>query len=172
MTAGTHLALPIIVAGALNLRRVIETDEPLFSRWHVLLIGIGGLLPDLITPHISLHARYTSWSHTAWFFLCFLVLCLMVAKCLPSRHQAATHFCWAAVLLHILCDMISGGVNLIPPFGHPVGDYYFPVRYWLHLDVVTIIAAYLVCWYRRHRVKKLELIKRKHANNQMQDICA
>jgi len=54
--------------------------------------------------------------------------------------------------------MVSGGVNLMPPFGTPIGDYYFPVRYWLQLDLVTIIAAYLVCWYTRHHQRRLELM--------------
>lgn len=167
MTAGTHFALPIVVAGSLSLRRAIRTGEPLLSRWHILLVGISGLLPDIMTPHISLQSRYTSWSHTLWFFLGFLVLCLAVAKWLPSDHRAAAHCCWFAVLLHLLCDMISGGIDLVQPFGSPVGDYYFPVRYWLHLDLATVLGAYLICWYTRHHLKRQNWMRRRHANQQV-----
>ena len=159
MTAGTHFAIPIVVAGSFNLFSISKTHQALLSRWHILLIGISGLLPDILTPHIRLQARYDSWSHTAWFLFSFFLLCIILAMCLPARHKAAAHFCWLAALLHILSDMVSGGINFIPPFGRPIGDYYLPFPYWLHLDGITILAAYIMCWYARHRLRQSKSIE-------------
>lgn len=154
MTIISHISLPILIAGALNLRAVKRSESLPFSRRGMFLIGFCGMLPDLLTPHLSLHARYVSWSHSLWFLAPFLLLCLILAARLAPRHRPVLHFCWIAVLLHLLCDMLSGGLNPLAPFGHPFGDYYLPPLYWLHLDLFLLLAAYGVCWYARYTLKR------------------
>ena len=145
----SHAALPLIAAGLYNIRSVKRNAVPAFHRREIALIGCFGALPDILTPHISLADRYASWSHTAWFFAAILAACLLLARRYRDYRTMLT-FCWGAVLLHLLCDTITGGVNFLPPFGRPIGDYYIPVKYWLQLDLVTMIGAYFFCWRARH----------------------
>jgi membrane-bound metal-dependent hydrolase YbcI (DUF457 family) len=145
MTVVSHFALPVIVAGFINLRAVRRSGQPVFGRLDMALIGLCGILPDLLTPHLSLMARYSSWSHTLWFFAAFLSLALALARLLAPRRRMVLRMCVGAVFLHILCDTVSGGVNLVPGLGRPLGDYYVSPRYWLWLDLVALVAAYLVC---------------------------
>lgn len=117
----------------------------MFGRWDMALVGFCGTLPDLLTPHLGLQARYASWSHTLWFLVATLALGLALDRLLSPRRRAVTMMCVFAVFLHLLCDTVSGGANLIPGLFRPLGGYYFPARYWLWLDLVSLIAAYLVC---------------------------
>ena len=63
--------------------------------------------------------------------------------------------CVFAVILHLLCDMVSGGVNLLPGRCRPLGGYYFPARYWLWLDLASLVAAYLVCLRTRRALARM-----------------
>ncbi|MEI7901755.1 MAG: metal-dependent hydrolase [bacterium] len=158
MTVVSHFALPVIVSGLVNLRAVRRSGLPLFRRLDRASIGFCGTLPDLLTPHLSLHARYTSWSHTLVFFAALLLLGVILARVLAPRYKMVLQMCVAAVFLHLLCDMASGGVNLVPGLGRPLGDYYISARYWLWLDLASLVAAYLVC-----RRTRQELARMSHA---------
>lgn len=148
MTAGTHFALPIIAASTLDFYCVATNGQPRFSGSQLLLIGAFGLLPDLLSPHLSLRARYSSISHTAWFLLGCLVVAVVLAIALPT-FRMTIGFCWFAVVLHVACDLISGGVRLFPPYDRPVGKYWVPPRYWLPLDVAALGVASLLYWVLR-----------------------
>ncbi len=156
MTVVTHFAVPVIVAGLFDLGSVKRLGKPLFSRWQMAGIGFCGILPDLLTPHLSLNARYTSWSHTLWFFAAFTLLVTILANVLNRHHRPVLYMCILAVFLHLLCDAVSGGLNPVPPFGHPIGGYWFPARYWLHLDMVSLLAAYSVNLYTRRTLTRIK----------------
>ena len=149
MTVVSHFMLPVVVAGLFELRLVRRSGRALFGRRGLALVGFCGTLPDLLTPHLGLSARYASWSHTLWFFAAFMLLGLALARFLAPRHRAVVMMCVFAVFLHLLCDTVSGGVNLAPVFCRPLGGYYVKPRYWLWLDLVSLVAAYLVCRYTR-----------------------
>ena len=153
MFATTHIALPVIAAQVLNLRFVVRSGRQLFNRWHFTAIGICGFLPDIVNPHLDLWARYSSWSHTAWFFIGFLFIALASTRFLPKQHRLTMHLCWFAVLLHILCDLISGGVNLLPPYSAIVGDYWVVPELWLYTDLFSIITLYTLSVITRNRLK-------------------
>jgi hypothetical protein len=57
MTVVSHFALPVVVAGCLDLAAVRRSGKPLFCRLDMAIIGFCGILPDLLTPHLSLMAR-------------------------------------------------------------------------------------------------------------------
>lgn len=153
MTPLSHAALPIIIAVAVDCRHIARTGAPLVNRWHILAIGISGMLPDVLDPHILLSDRLNSWTHTGWFMGLVTVICLGAARRVPAHHRPAFLLCCMAICLHIVSDLLSGGVALLPPFVGVVGDYYIPVRYWLHIDLVTIVGAYLLCWRSRHLLR-------------------
>ena len=143
MLVGTHFCLPLIIAGIADLKRVKAGQSPQFSRAQLFFIGLGGVLPDLFSIHLSLQARHASPTHTLWFPVLIAPLLLLFA--LPRlRRQLATAFlAWIGVILHLLCDLISGGIPLFG-LGQPiVGDYYLHPSLWVPADGVTI----LVTWY-------------------------
>ena len=155
MTVVSHFMLPVIAAGCLELSAVRRSGRPLFGLRGLALVGFCGTLPDLLTPHLSLGARYTSWSHTLWFLAAVLLLGLALARMLEPRRRAVVWMCLFAVFLHLLCDMVSGGVNLLPGLCRPLGGYYFPARYWLWLDLASLVAAYLVCRHARQALASM-----------------
>jgi membrane-bound metal-dependent hydrolase YbcI (DUF457 family) len=154
MFATTHIALPVIAAQALNLSSVARSDKSLFNRWQFTTIGICGILPDIVNPHLDLWARYSSWSHSAWFFLGYLLISLAATRFLPKQHRLAIHLGCFAVFLHILCDLISGGVNLLPPYSTVVGDYWIAPAAWLYSDLLCIITVYTLSVITRNKLKR------------------
>jgi len=155
MFATTHIALPVIAAQALNLRNFVKCGTPLFTRWQFIAIGICGMLPDIVNPHLGLEARYSSGSHTAWFFFGYSLLSIISAKFLPQRHKLTLHLCWFAVLLHIICDLASGGINPIPPYSGIIGDYWIAPEAWLYTDLFCIITAYVFYVITRNKLKRV-----------------
>jgi len=154
MTWGTHISLPVIVAGAHNLRAFAKRNEFPLERKHFALIALCAVLPDVLSPHIGIAARQASWTHSAWVALGGLAACLLAAWKAPRGWRTALWFSLLALSLHIFCDAISGGVTLFIPFGDVVGDYYVSPEYWLPLDLVTMIAAYLIWWRCRQQLKR------------------
>ncbi|MEP2774388.1 MAG: metal-dependent hydrolase [Luteolibacter sp.] len=136
----THALLPVII---------YEMSRRESSEWAgkrgVIAIGVGGALPDLINPHLSLAARMSSWSHGLPFWL-VLTAALLIAAYFSGRKFSLllALACSAACLLHIFCDAISGGVNFLYPFGAFVwGKYWVHPVLWIPLDV----ACLLICYY-------------------------
>ena len=85
MTVVSHFMLPVIVAGLFELRAVTRSGRSLFGRGGLALVGACGTLPDLLTPHLGLQARYCSWSHTLWFLAAALLLGLGLGPFLAPR---------------------------------------------------------------------------------------
>ena len=147
MFVPTHFSLPVIAAEAVNIFSGKKYKKLLFNKIQILIIGICGVLPDLIDPHLLLEARYTSWTHTIWFFLGFII---MTAPFLLKRKSLIV-MCWAAVGLHLLCDMVSGGIVLFYPWGKSIGFYFFSPVYWLLLDAATITIGISMYWLAHYK---------------------
>jgi hypothetical protein len=49
--------------------------------------------------------------------------------------------CVFAVFLYLLCDAVSGGVNFLPSLCRPLGGYYVMPRFWLWIDLASLIVA-------------------------------
>ena len=64
MLIGTHALLPVCAGLLIENAALAKGRGHFFPPWSLPLIGFFGALPDLCTPHISLEARYSSWSHT------------------------------------------------------------------------------------------------------------
>lgn len=170
MTPITHALAPVIIVKVLtNLiaRRENTSEFPLnsslntrlnFSKWDYLVIGLAGALADLINPHIYLKDRLTSWSHGLPFWLLFSVTMISIAL-ITNRSKklqlikVPIALCASfAYLLHLLCDAITGGINLL----YPLQTYYWglsliPFKYWIPLDLVNLVIIYAL--FRRKKVK-------------------
>jgi membrane-bound metal-dependent hydrolase YbcI (DUF457 family) len=141
MDTVTHALLPVIIcATAWRDKR----PEWFAGRKQWFYLALAGALPDLLTPHLSIDARWSSWSHGLPFWLALSVVLLMVC----SRWQLAVGAS-LAYGLHLFCDGISGGVNLLYPFRTWIwGDYWVPPLYWIPLDIVCVLTCY---WFFRLR---------------------
>jgi len=116
---------------------------PVRSLWTV---GIFGILPDLCSPHISLDARYSSWSHTVW-FMGGLVLVAGMAGTFQERGSRwkVALACWFASALHLACDAVSGGIAWLYPWRDDVvGRYFIPPEQWMWFDAGFVLLAWLL----------------------------
>lgn len=140
MDTVTHALIPVICVG------LALSSAAWPGRRDLFLIALAGALPDLVNPHLTLEARMTSWSHG---LPCWLgITVILVAFSLMNRRRfrlTLASLMSAALLLHIACDAISGGVNLL----YPLGDLRFARNWvgplwWIPLDVLCIIICYLL----------------------------
>lgn len=149
MFAGTHICLPLIIAGISDWNRVRRHREPRFTRAQLYVVALGGILPDLLSLHVSLEARHNSPVHTLWFPLALLPLFLVLALPGFRRYLHVAFMAWIGVLLHLFGDLISGGIPFWGVNNGIVGRYYVPPVFWWPLDVVMILTAWYVFFRTR-----------------------
>ena len=134
----THALVPVI------LTRVVMKDAAWPGARGYVAIGIAGALPDILSPHLSLEARMTSWSHGVPCWGLFTIGIVLVA--VLSRKKVSTHLAFllsGAYILHILCDAVSGGVDFLYPLGHWTwGAYWVDPIWWIPLDVTCFLTCY------------------------------
>lgn len=140
MFIGAHAMIPVVIATAADIVCTAKFKERAFSASDRWAFGFCGILPDILSPHIGLHSRLTSFSHTLWFVMAALPVLLLLSYLWHRRHfMRFGIFCWVAVTLHLLCDMISGGIApLYPLSAKVIGFYRISPRFWIPLDVLTI----------------------------------
>ena len=147
MFIGTHTFAPVLIATGANLVSVVRFRRRLFTNSDLARIAFCGALPDLLSPHITLSDRLSCWTHTVWFVLAMLPLIVALCYWFHRRGwRALATACWLAMVLHLFCDMIAGGVAPFYPLKGSYGDYYVPPRVWIPLDfvVLAVTAAALV----------------------------
>ena len=156
MYIGSHFAIPVVAATLVDLARLGVRRERLFSNRELLLVGLCGVLPDLLSPHLRLSARLTSWSHTVWFAAGLMpALWLLFRKRPTAARWRMTAFCWLAAVLHLLADAVSGGIAPFYPLtGFRWGWHLVPWRLWGEIDagMLTGTAALVFAttrWNRR-----------------------
>jgi len=86
MNVLTHALLPAVLAAPL----LPQTSRRAFYLSGGI-VAIAGALPDLLTPHLSLAARYASYSHTVFAWAGFNVF-LVVLGLTVHRHRLPRHF--------------------------------------------------------------------------------
>jgi hypothetical protein len=157
---GSHVCLPIALAYVANTVSVLRRGQALYSGREILLLGLAGLLPDLLDPHLFLTDRFGSWTHNAWFPAGVLVVMLAAWACRVVKNPRMIFGFPAAVALHIGCDAITGGVRLFPPYDHMVGRYYIASTHWLLLDAISItvtLATYAFFTWTNNRQGRPDL---------------
>jgi len=140
----THALLPV-VALSVDRKRTNE-DGVIYWNWRkLLLVAVAGALPDLLNPHLSLQARYSSWSHGLP-ALCVFSVILLLIWLLRQRKESLFFIVMAAAYeMHLWCDLISGGIVWQYPLGNDViGAYYISARWWVPLDIACVLAVYFI----------------------------
>ena len=150
MTLVTHALLPLVI-GRRWLRR--SDRSPLAKQ--IFLVAFCGILPDVLSPHLYLEARYQSLSHTLWALIAFTALILLAGRVtklhLRPRFQI---MCIAAYVLHLACDMISGGIPLFYPVSPMIyGGNFISYYLWYVCDVVLFLYAWMT-WRVLPRLRK------------------
>lgn len=154
MDTVTHALAPVVMA------RLAWGHPDWIGKYGFWAIGIAGALPDLINPHLSLESRMNSWSHGLPFWATFTVVLLLCSRKLkvPHGHRLAALMAFAYIF-HMFCDALSGGIDWLRPFSSWIwGTYYVGPEWWVPIDIVLVITAYLLF--------RVFPVKRKHANSE------
>lgn len=138
MDTVTHALAPVIIA------HVCMSRSTRFGRAGLIAIGVAGALPDILSPHLSLEARMTSWSHGLPFWValttCLVIASLVSQRRFPLRLSLALSL---AYLFHLICDAISGGINWLYPVSDFIwGEYWVSPIFWIPLDIVCVLLCY------------------------------
>lgn len=154
MTPISHALLPL----ALGRRWLPARDDGSPGRRASLVVAGFGVLPDALSPHLGLDARWSSWSHTlaAWLAVSALIAVTIFWIRSPRTRRVGA-FCSAAYLAHLLCDAVSGGAPLLRPWSpRIVGGAWFGVVWWLVADGLLLAWAYYVYRWRplRNRLRR------------------
>jgi hypothetical protein len=145
MMIGTHTLLPVV--GCLLADKIATSAgrARMFSGKSLCLVGAFGFLPDVLSPHLSLESRQTSWSHTVW-FLIGITLLLPLARFIPEKASRIplAAACWLACALHLATDAVSGGIAWLHPWrSDVVGEFWIEPQYWIWSDAGFI----LLMWF-------------------------
>lgn len=146
MMVGTHSLLP--VCGCLLADRISMSAgrARMFSGWNLIAVGVFGMLPDILSPHMSLESRQASLSHTVW-FLMGLVLLLPLTGFISEKSSRlpVALACWLAYGLHLAADAVSGGIAWLHPWRSEVlGKYWIEPQYWIWYDAGFILLVWFI----------------------------
>ncbi len=111
----------------------------LYGRWQdrtisdrfLTAIGVFGILPDLLNPHLTLAGR-VSWSHS------LLILIPIGIGVLVTSDRTRQYFTllFGGFSTHILLDVISAPYNFL-----------YPLEFSYGIDIYPEVGAWFVSWY-------------------------
>ncbi len=144
MTPITHALLPAVLSSPL-----LPRSRPRDYYVAAGIVALSGVLPDILTPHFSLAARYASGSHSifayAGFTILLLVLSLASARRFPPRLAFLASF---AYLTHLFLDGIAGGVPGLYPLSRTIfGMRLIRFHSWLYFDVAFLFFGCVAFWW-------------------------
>lgn len=146
MDTVTHALAPVIIA------HVCLARPERFGRWGLVAIALAGAMPDILSPHLSLESRMTSWSHGLPFWSA-LTFGLLIASWATKRKLSLrlSVILSLAYLFHLICDAISGGINWMYPVADLIwGQYWVSPIFWIPLDIVCVLVCYYLFRLRPH----------------------
>lgn len=153
---GTHSLLP--VCGCLLADKIsMATGRPrMFSGWNLCAIGTFGFLPDILSPHLSLESRQSSWSHTVWAVIAITFFVPLTRfTCKTGSRIPVAIACWIAYVLHLAVDAISGGIAWLYPWREDVvGRYFIPSEDWIWYDAGFILLVWAIYRVFPHFTRK------------------
>ncbi len=143
MNVVTHALLPAL----LSVPVLRKTARAVFYR-EAGVVALAGGLPDLLHPHLSLAARYASWTHTVFALAGFALLLVLLTMTLPERlPRRLALLAFAAMAFHLFGDAVSGGIAFFRPVSavivapHPRWISYHA---WIWLDAGCVLASLAV----------------------------
>jgi hypothetical protein len=166
MFIGTHALLPVCLALCSDDIRLATRRKESFPEWSIPLIGLFGALPDICTPHLSLDARYSSWSHTLAFLATLLPICAWISSAFPQGTRLLLSCSlWLAAALHLAADAIAGGIPWLMPWVMPevtpnhrtgiLGDFHIHPDYWILSDAFFVILTWILVGIRQQLRRRI-----------------
>ena len=149
MYLSTHFMLPVIVARQRNLYYAKrKLNEPFLTK-HILIIGLAGILPDLLSPHLWISERHTTYSHSLLALIIFSIITVLLIR----KNKALILLLISAYALHLLADYISGGIPLLLPFNTEIfyQIWLLPPIDWIIADIILLLVIYFQSWFRRFK---------------------
>ncbi len=164
MFLGSHFAAPIMGALLLESRGKKKNLSHAITKEEYLVLGLIGMMPDMLYPHFGGGSHYQSFTHSLWAFGLFTGAILLIGKTvyknLSNRYIV---YMILALSSHYLIDFFSGGVLWLYPFSESkIGYALIPLKTWVILDFTLIITMLLMMKYR-NRMKFI--YKKKHHEN-------
>lgn len=152
MNTVTHALAPVILA------HVVLSRSKRLGAWSLVAIGVAGALPDLLTPHMTLESRMISWSHglPSWaaFTGILFVISLLSKQRISNRMAGIMSLSY---LLHLVCDAVSGGINVLYPVKNLIwGAYWVSPMLWIPLDILCLLTCYYLFRFRPLWARRLE----------------
>jgi len=138
-----HSLLPVVVKQLCELRHVSGLEyRNQVKGW--IAIGIAGSLPDVLDPHLTIWARYDSYSHT-WLFVSGFVLAGIIIFLIARGkwYERLSLWCVLAYLLHVTGDIASGGIDFLHT-GNVIGDWWLIAELWPVLDLFLLMGFILL----------------------------
>ena len=113
------------------------------------LVGFAGMSPDILGIHLTLSARYNSFSHT---FLAPLTALLLSVLLVYFQQIPKRFLLWfpLAVSTHLFLDALSGGIRLFPS-GGIIGNDMIATYLWGFFEIFFF--SLLIITYK-HDMKK------------------
>ena len=126
------------------------------ERVSLILIAIAGAAPDVLSPHLSLADRLSSWTHNIWFLIGSAPAWFLIArKFADSRWFATGSLMVFATAFHLFCDTIAGGIAWRYPYDNAViARRWVPYQWWIILDAIFVALTGLLWWLRQRAWKK------------------
>ena len=149
----THALLPVFAAQAAQGISLATRRQVLFPEAKSFVaIGLAGAAPDLLSPHLSLAARYASWTHNLWFLLATIPVLYLAAGYFASPGRWRTILClWLAILLHLATDALSNGINWLYPLREQILSIpLIPYRLWIWSDLLFLVLVPCLGLLLRH----------------------
>ncbi len=156
MNIVTHALAPVIFA------HVALSRSKSLGRWSLVAIGVAGALPDLLTPHMTLESRMTSWSHGLPCWATLTVVLFVIS--LMSKQRLTIRLSWIlsfSYLFHLFCDAVSGGINVLYPVKNFIwGAYWVSPLLWIPLDIICVLTFYYLFRFRALWARRREALGR------------
>ncbi|NNE93290.1 MAG: hypothetical protein HKN23_16730 [Verrucomicrobiales bacterium] len=153
----THTLAPVVTLAAAETVALEARKKRIFDARHYFLFALSGALPDVLYPHLSLEARFSSWTHTIWFLIGFIPVATWVARRFANSRRVLTALLMTfSCTLHLFCDAIAGGIVWLHPASDSViGRYIVPGRWWFKLDLICLGASILLLAWLKIRAVRL-----------------
>lgn len=156
MLIGTHMLLPVSGCLVIDNVSLARRGERWFPGWSLFAVAFFGALPDVCTPHLSLEARYDSWSHGVAFLVALLPLAGMAGSVFEkgARLRVAAA-CWLAAFLHVAADAVAGGIPWLYPWSPWIlGEYWIPPQHWMAYDAAFVLLTWFLARVSPHMLAR------------------
>ena len=141
-----HIAAPLLALAIYDKYLKVKKDKQIPSVYYIV-IAIGGVLPDLLGPHIKATGRATV-SHSLFLPLALLLLYFALKK-FKGRYSFPVLLLFIGSGIHFILDMITAPMYPFYPLSTYTMDQFvlFPLYSITENGALYLNAAQAMTWY-------------------------